>query len=425
MSPASRQRPKESENSVRKLYFVRHGQTYWNVENKICGATDSPLTPLGHEQAVRTGKMLLEEGIRFDQIICSPLSRAFETARHISEITGVPVRIDERLKEQNFGKYESTPRDGEEFLLAKENFADPYGNGESMLHLAQRVYNLLDEIKADPQGRDILLVAHNGIARVVESYFRPMSNREYARFTIRNCAVQTYHWDDAEGHNTARPDDVADRHNTAGADDVADRHNTAGSDDAAEGHNTAAAGESETRGSKHSGAAVRKDVAEPPLDVHVRAWTPQDLPDMIRIWNEVVEEGIAFPQEDDLDEVSGKAFFSAQTHTAVAETDGHIVGLYILHPNNIGRCGHIGNASYAVLSGCRGMHIGEALVKDCLEKAKECGFSLLQFNAVVESNTHARHLYERLGFCPLGTIPGGFHMKDGHYENICLYYHTL
>ena len=47
------------------------------------------------------------------------------------------------------------------------------------------------------------------------------------------------------------------------------------------------------------------------------------------------------------------------------------------------------------------------------------------FNAVVESNTHARHLYERLGFTLLGTIPEGFLMKDGHYENICVYYQTL
>lgn len=46
---------------------------------------------------------------------------------------------------------------------------------------------------------------------------------------------------------------------------------------------------------------------------------------------------------------------------------------------------------------------------------------MLQFNAVVESNIHAHHLYERLGFTQLGTIPGGFRMRDGHYENICPY----
>lgn len=157
----------------------------------------------------------------------------------------------------------------------------------------------------------------------------------------------------------------------------------------------------------------------------VRKYMESDLPAMIEIWNEVVEEGIAFPQEDLLDEESGKEFFASQSYNGVAEEDGKIFGLYILHPNNVGRCGHIANASYAVASACRGMHIGEKLVKDCLVQAKQLGFSILQFNAVVESNIHARHLYERVGFHPLGIIPNGFRMKDGHYENICPYYIEL
>ncbi|MBP5450738.1 MAG: GNAT family N-acetyltransferase [Treponema sp.] len=157
----------------------------------------------------------------------------------------------------------------------------------------------------------------------------------------------------------------------------------------------------------------------------IRKFQEKDLEKMIEIWNEVVEDGIAFPQEELLDETSGKVFFESQSYTGVAEDDGQIVGLYILHPNNVGRCGHICNASYAVNSKCRGKHIGEKLVTDCLKMGKELGFRVLQFNAVVESNIHARHLYERLGFVQLGTIPGGFRMKDGHYENICPYYHTL
>ena len=158
----------------------------------------------------------------------------------------------------------------------------------------------------------------------------------------------------------------------------------------------------------------------------IRPYQPSDLPAMTAIWNEVVEEGVAFPQLETLDEASGERFFAAQTHTAVAVDDaGAVRGLYILHPNNVGRCGHIANASFAVSTLCRGQHLGEALVKDCLRQARACGFTLMQFNAVVESNVHARHLYERLGFQPLGAIPGGFRMKDGRYETICLYYHTL
>ena len=157
----------------------------------------------------------------------------------------------------------------------------------------------------------------------------------------------------------------------------------------------------------------------------IRKYTEQDLADMVRIWNEVVEEGIAFPQEECLDIKTGSCFFASQSYTGVACIDGQIKGLYILHPNNIGRCGHICNASYAVSSEARGLHIGEQLVLDCMRIAKEMGFGVLQFNAVVESNIHARHLYERLGFVQLGTIPKGFRMKDGHYENICPYYHEL
>lgn len=163
------------------------------------------------------------------------------------------------------------------------------------------------------------------------------------------------------------------------------------------------------------------------MNITIRAYKPEDLPQMITLWNEVVEEGIAFPQEEPLTNQTGKEFFASQTYSAVAvNTDtGEICGLYILHPNNVGRCGHICNASYAVSSKCRGLHIGEKLVSDCLIQGKKHGFRVLQFNAVVATNIHARHLYERLGFTQLGTIPKGFRMKDGHYEDICPYYCEL
>lgn len=178
------------ENKMGQVYFVRHGQTIWNVENKICGATDIALTELGHKQAVETGKKILEQGIKADEILYSPLIRAKDTALHIAEITGIPAREEARLKEQNFGKYESTPRDGAEFREAKKQFVNCYEGGESMLHLAQRIYNLLDEVAASD--KTYILVAHNGIARVVQSYFYEMTNEEYAAFGVVNCAVVRY-----------------------------------------------------------------------------------------------------------------------------------------------------------------------------------------------------------------------------------------
>lgn len=160
--------------------------------------------------------------------------------------------------------------------------------------------------------------------------------------------------------------------------------------------------------------------------MEIREHNSNDLKQMIAIWNEVVEDGIAFPQEELLNDETGENFFSSQSYCGVAVDEyGTVVGLYILHPNYVGRCGHICNASYAVSSKCRGQHIGEKLVKDCIRKAKEIGFLILQFNAVVETNLHARHLYERIGFHQLGIIPKGFRMKDGRYENICPYYIEL
>ena len=172
------------------FYFIRHGQTVWNVENKICGATDIALTDLGHEQAIETGKKIIEEGIEADEILTSPLMRAKDTAEHISEVTGIPMRVEPRLIEQNFGRYESTPRDGLEFHEAKKHMASRYGSGESMMQLAQRIYNLLDDIKKED--KTYILVAHNGIARIVESYFREMDNEEFSRFGIKNCEIKRY-----------------------------------------------------------------------------------------------------------------------------------------------------------------------------------------------------------------------------------------
>ena len=157
--------------------------------------------------------------------------------------------------------------------------------------------------------------------------------------------------------------------------------------------------------------------------ITVRGFLPTDITAMMRIWNDIVELGEAFPQEEALTLNSAMTFFSEQSHSAVAvDENGVIAGLYILHPNNVGRCGHIANASYAVAPEFRGMHVGEALVRDCLKKCSELGFGVLQFNAVVSTNAPALALYKKLGFTQLGTIPAGFRRKDGSYADIIPHY---
>lgn len=184
---------------MKKIYFTRHGETFWNVENKICGATDIGLTSRGHDQAIELGakiKRMIDDGdIHIDEILASPLSRAYDTAQHIADMTGLPLRTEERLREQNFGKYEGTARNGETFRIDKRNFVNSYEGGESMLRLSQRIYNLLDELSKDD--KVYLLVAHNGIVRSVNSYFYDMTNEEYGNYGIKNCELKEYEFENS------------------------------------------------------------------------------------------------------------------------------------------------------------------------------------------------------------------------------------
>ena len=159
--------------------------------------------------------------------------------------------------------------------------------------------------------------------------------------------------------------------------------------------------------------------------MRIRQFKTEDSKPAAEIWNSIVEDGIAFPQMETLSTEEARNFFESQSYTGIAEDNGDIIGLYILHPNNVGRCGHICNTSYAVKKGIRGKHIGEQLVKDSMAVGKRLGFRILQFNAVVATNEIALHLYKKLGFTQLGRIPGGFLMKDGHYEDIILHYIEL
>lgn len=177
------------------FYFVRHGQTIWNVENKICGATDIALTEFGHQQAIETGRKILAEGIKADEILYSPLIRAADTARHISgDHREYRQESSQRLTEQRFGKWGSYRKKRQKHLRKQKKCFRrlSHEGGESTLHLAQRIYNLLDEIKQESDEKTYILVAHNGIARVVQSYFYDMTNEEYAAFGVKNCAVVRY-----------------------------------------------------------------------------------------------------------------------------------------------------------------------------------------------------------------------------------------
>ena len=161
------------------------------------------------------------------------------------------------------------------------------------------------------------------------------------------------------------------------------------------------------------------------MELVMKEFAEEQLPEMTEIWNDVVEEGISFPGDKALSEKEALKMFREQASTVCATLNVEVVGVYILHPNNFGRCGHIANASYAVRKDCRGEGIGRKMVRHCLENAREKGFRGLQFNAVVATNQAAIHLYESLGFHKIGTIKDGYHLKNGSYEDIHIFYYYL
>ena len=173
-----------------KIYCTRHGQTVWNADNKICGLTDVELTDKGRNQANELGKRL--KNVKIDLIICSPLKRARDTAEIINKYVGAKITIDSRLIEQNYGIYEGTNRFGEEFLANKRNLAYKYPNGESAIQVAHRVYSLIDEVKAKYSHLSLLFVCHNGVCRIINTYFCDLTNEEYFHYSLDNCGLEEY-----------------------------------------------------------------------------------------------------------------------------------------------------------------------------------------------------------------------------------------
>ena len=173
-----------------KLYISRHGQTPWNVEDLICGRTDVPLTEVGQQQALRLAESALDKGI--DVILCSPMLRARQTAQAVSDAIGVPIQIDERLIEMDFGTFEGTSRFGEEFQWIRAQMSTRFPGGESGFDVAYRVYSLLYEIKEKYADKTVLLVCHNCVSRAVRSFFMNLSTEDYGNYHAPNAQLVEY-----------------------------------------------------------------------------------------------------------------------------------------------------------------------------------------------------------------------------------------
>lgn len=181
------------------IYITRHGESQWNVEKRVQGSTDTALTEKGLDQAHQLSKKIKEDKLHIDKILCSPLSRAKITAEIIAEENRIPLEVEPRLVEQNFGKFEGHQwsTDGGVFHEAKKQFAWDYEGGESMLRLGQRIYNLIDELKEKSKTEDktFLLVTHGGIGRIFHSYFVSETNEDFSSTQLENCEIRKYDFD--------------------------------------------------------------------------------------------------------------------------------------------------------------------------------------------------------------------------------------
>lgn len=173
------------------IYAARHGETPLNAEERVCGAVDLPLTDAGLAQAEELAASLVGKGI--ERIYCSDMIRAKQTADAVGRALGLTPAPDPRLREMCFGSLERCARDDAEFNRRKQVFAERFpGGGESILQGAHRVFSFLDEMLAECEGQTVLVVSHGWTNKFIAAYFGDLTNEEFARFRLLNCAYARY-----------------------------------------------------------------------------------------------------------------------------------------------------------------------------------------------------------------------------------------
>ena len=175
-----------------EILLTRHGQTDWNVLKKVQGKADIELNKKGIEQAEATRDTLKNEKI--DLILCSPLKRAKQTADIINQERNIPIIIDERVSERDFGEFEGMPNtdfDFNAFLSYKQNLQ--YERAENIKDFFDRVNKFLSSIRKEYAGKRILIVAHGGISIPVKCYFEGIPDMDtLLPLCLGNCEVAQY-----------------------------------------------------------------------------------------------------------------------------------------------------------------------------------------------------------------------------------------
>lgn len=179
------------------FYIVRHGETEWNRVKRMQGQTDIPLAEEGIRLARRSGEMMRE--LPIDLIISSPLSRAVETARLMTEGRDIPLLTDSRIQEISFGDWEgeyilesrTVPEDYREIFYNEPLLCKAPPNGESFADVLERTQALFEELTGNPayQDKHILISSHGAASRCFLANFYEDKSDIWRGSIPKNCAV--------------------------------------------------------------------------------------------------------------------------------------------------------------------------------------------------------------------------------------------
>ncbi|MBO0451309.1 histidine phosphatase family protein [Candidatus Enterococcus murrayae] len=176
------------------LYVARHGETEWNRKGIISGRSDIALSTIGYEQADLLSKEVAElDKSPITKIISSPLERARETARVVAEDNELPISVDNRLIELDYGEYDGTSDEQESYLKIRTQFAVRYPKGESLMDVYARIVPLLEELEQDEE-HTYLLVCHNSVIRAIKNYFEPLENEQVFDYRTPNAKLIAFKW---------------------------------------------------------------------------------------------------------------------------------------------------------------------------------------------------------------------------------------
>ena len=173
-----------------KVYYVRHGQTDWNLARRMQGGgTEKDLNETGLKQAEETRKEL--ENVNYDIVIRSPMHRAEQTAEIINQGRNVPIIVDERMREIKLGELEGHPiTDEMESRIWNYELNAPINGGESLHEFEKRILDFLEDIKQKYKDKTVLIVAHGGVAKVIKAHLYGMpESKDLSEIGMKNCEI--------------------------------------------------------------------------------------------------------------------------------------------------------------------------------------------------------------------------------------------